>query len=227
MSIKIKAKNNKSDNNKHKKAKRRTLYSAVKRSFDIAASAALIGASAPLMAVIAVLVRAESHGSAIYVHERAGKGGRQIRILKFRSMKQGSDDLEASLNDKDLEAYYQEYKLKEDPRVTEIGRMLRLTSLDELPQLFNVLAGSMSLVGPRPVMESELLFYTADERERFLSVKPGITGYWQICGRSDATYQSGRRQEMELYYADNAGILLDVSILLKTLPAVLRKKGAY
>lgn len=227
MSIKIKAKNNKPDYNKHKKAKRRTLYSAVKRSFDIAASAALIGASAPLMAVIAVLVRAESHGSAIYVHERAGKGGRQIRILKFRSMKQGSDDLEASLNDKDLEAYYQEYKLKEDPRVTEIGRMLRLTSLDELPQLFNVLAGSMSLVGPRPVMESELLFYTADERERFLSVKPGITGYWQVCGRSDATYQSGRRQEMELYYADNAGILLDVSILLKTLPAVLRKKGAY
>lgn len=202
-------------------------YLAVKRAFDIAASAALIGASAPLMAVIAVLVRAESHGSAIYVHERAGKGGRQIRILKFRSMKQGSDDLEASLNDKDLEAYYQEYKLKEDPRVTEIGRMLRLTSLDELPQLFNVLAGSMSLVGPRPVMESELLFYTADERERFLSVKPGITGYWQVCGRSDATYQSGRRQEMELYYADNAGILVDVSILLKTLPAVLRKKGAY
>ncbi|MBR0400450.1 MAG: sugar transferase [Mogibacterium sp.] len=227
MSLRIKAKNNKPDNNKLKKAKRRTLYSAVKRSFDIAASAALIGASAPLMAVIAVLVRAESHGSAIYVHERAGKGGRQIRILKFRSMKQGSDDLEASLNDKDLEAYYQEYKLKEDPRVTEIGRMLRLTSLDELPQLFNVLAGSMSLVGPRPVMESELLFYTADERERFLSVKPGITGYWQVCGRSDATYQSGRRQEMELYYADNAGILLDVNILLKTLPAVLRKKGAY
>jgi lipopolysaccharide/colanic/teichoic acid biosynthesis glycosyltransferase len=203
------------------------LYNAIKRTFDITASAALIGVTAPLMAAVAALVRNESNASAIYVHERAGRGGRRIRVLKFRSMRPGSDDLEAILNDEDLEAYYQEYKLKNDPRVTEIGHKIRLTSLDELPQLFNVLQGSMSLVGPRPVMESELEFYTENERKRFLSVKPGITGYWQVCGRNNATYQSGRRQQMELYYADNASLLLDAWIILKTPLAVLRKKGAY
>lgn len=205
----------------------RLLYSAIKRTFDITASAALIGVTAPLMAAVAVLVKSESRGSAFYVHERAGRDGRRIRVLKFRSMKPGSDDLEAILNDEDLEAYYQEYKLKDDPRVTEIGHRIRMTSLDELPQLFNVLQGSMSLVGPRPVMESELEFYTASERERFLSVKPGITGYWQVCGRNNATYQSGRRQQMELYYADNASLMLDAWILLRTPLAVLKKKGVY
>ncbi len=205
----------------------RLLYNAVKRTFDITASAALIGVTAPLMAAVAVLVKSESRGSAIYVHERSGRGGRRIKVLKFRSMKPGSDDLEGILNDEDLEAYYQEYKLKDDPRVTEIGHKIRLTSIDELPQLFNVLQGSMSLVGPRPVMESELEFYTENERERFLSVKPGITGYWQVCGRNNATYQSGRRQQMELYYADNASLMLDAWILLKTPFAVLKKKGVY
>lgn len=206
---------------------KRLPYRIIKRTFDAAASAALIGITAPLMAVISVLVKAESHGSAIYVHERVGKGGRRIKVLKFRSMRPGSDELEAVLNDEDLEEYYQEYKLREDPRVTEIGRMLRHSSLDELPQLFNVLQGSMSLVGPRPVMESELAFYTPDERERFLSVKPGITGYWQVSGRNDATYQSGRRQQLELYYSDNASLLLDTYILLRTPAAIIRKKGSY
>jgi lipopolysaccharide/colanic/teichoic acid biosynthesis glycosyltransferase len=202
------------------------LYRTIKRTFDVTASAVLISVTAPLMAAVAVLVRSGSSGSAIYVHERVGKGGRPIKVLKFRSMKPGSDDLEAILNDEDLEAYYQEYKLKDDPRVTEIGHKLRKSSLDELPQLFNVLQGNMSLVGPRPVMESELDNYTAAERRRFLSLKPGLTGYWQVCGRNNATYQSGRRQQMELYYADNATLLLDAWILLRTPLAVIKGKGA-
>ena len=202
-------------------------YRIIKRAFDIAGGTALLGASLPLFAVISVLIRAESSGSAFYIHERVGLNGKPIRIYKFRSMKTGSDDLESTLNDKDLEAYYQEYKLKDDPRVTEIGHKLRKSSLDELPQLLNVICGSMSLVGPRPVMKGELDFYDEDEQKLFLSVKPGLTGYWQVYARNDATYQSGMRQQMELYYAQNESLLLDLKILAATPLAVIRKKGAY
>lgn len=202
-------------------------YRFIKRAFDITASAALLGLSAPLMAVISFLVRAESEGPAIFVHDRIGKDGAHIRVLKFRSMRTGSDDIEKTLSDEDTEAYYLEYKLRNDPRITETGRRLRNSSLDELPQLVNVLRGDMSIVGPRPVIESELGFYTDNERKRFLSVKPGITGYWQVCGRNDAGYQSGRRQELELYYADNASLRLDAWILLRTPRAVMKRRGAY
>ena len=200
-------------------------YRTIKRAFDIAASAALLGVSAPLMAAIALIVKAESSGSAVYVHERVGLRGRKIRVFKFRSMVSGSDDIEAVLTDEEIEAYYQEYKLRPDPRVTRIGRSLRRSSLDELPQLLNVLGGGMSLVGPRPVTEAELGFYTEEEKTRLLSVKPGITGYWQVFGRNDATYKSGKRQELELYYADNASAKLDLWILLRTPAAVIRGKG--
>jgi lipopolysaccharide/colanic/teichoic acid biosynthesis glycosyltransferase len=139
-------------------------------------------------------------------------------------MKVGSDDLEAVLNDEDLERYYQEYRLTDDPRVTSIGRFLRKTSLDELPQLINVLEGSMSLVGPRPVMEKELENYSPEERYIFLSVKPGITGLWQVSDRNETTYQSGKRQQLELYYVKNVSLLSDICILLKT-PVALLKRG--
>ena len=202
-------------------------YKTIKRAIDIARSAALLGISAPAFVVISAMIKRESDGPVFFVHERVGLNGKPIRIYKFRSMKTGSDDLEAVLNDEDLERYYQEYKLTDDPRVTETGRWLRTTSLDELPQLLNVLQGSMSLVGPRPVTAEELKFYSDDERARLLSVKPGLTGYWQVNDRSDATYQSGRRQQMELYYVDNKSLLMDLGILLKTPLAVIRKRGAY
>lgn len=199
-------------------------YGLVKRTFDIAASAALLGLTAPFLALISVIVMAESEGSAIYIHERVGRYGKRIGVLKFRSMKAGSDDIEAVLTDEEIEDFYREYKLKNDPRVTEIGRKLRRNSIDELPQLLNVLKGEMSLVGPRPVTEGELDIYSEDERKRFLSVKPGITGYWQVFGGTEATYQNGRRQQMELYYAMNASMLLDASILLRTPAAVIRRR---
>ena len=201
-------------------------YRAVKRVFDVSASMVLVGITVPLMAGISICIRKESPGPVFFSHDRVGENGRHFRMLKFRSMKTGSEDLEATLNDDDLEAYYQEYKLTDDPRVTRIGRKLRHNSLDELPQLFNVIKGDMSLVGPRPIMESELGFYTADEQRRLLSVRPGITGYWQVNGRNEATYQTGRRQELELYYADHASLLLDALILIKTPAAVFLGRGA-
>ena len=201
-------------------------YRVVKRIFDVSASAVLVGITAPLMAGISICIRKESPGPVFFSHDRVGENGRHFRMHKFRSMKTGSEDLEATLNDDDLEAYYQEYKLTDDPRVTRIGRKLRHNSLDELPQLFNVIKGDMSLVGPRPIMESELGFYTADEQRRLLSVRPGITGYWQVNGRNEATYQTGRRQELELYYADHASLLLDALILIKTPAAVFLGRGA-
>ena len=206
---------------------KRTTYRLIKRAFDLTASAALLGLTAPLLAAVSAVVRMESKGSSIYIHERIGLDGKRIRVLKFRSMKAGSDDVESVLTDEEVEAYYREYKLKNDPRVTEIGRWLRRSSMDELPQLFNVLQGGMSLVGPRPVTAGELDFYTEDERRKLLSVKPGITGYWQINGRDNATYESGKRQQMELWYAENASLLLDALIILKTPAAVIKGRGAY
>ena len=204
-----------------KKGRSKPVYNAVKRISDIAGASLMLCLTMPLLAAVSAVIMIEDPGPVIYVHDRVGRNGRKIRVCKFRSMKKGSDDLEAILNDEDLEVYYREFKLRNDPRVTEIGHILRKTSLDELPQLFNVLQGSMSLVGPRPVMESELDNYTPEQRELFLSVKPGITGYWQVNGRNEVTYQSGRRQELELYYAENASILLDMKILLKTPAAIL------
>ena len=201
-------------------------YRAVKRITDVSASTVLIVITAPLMAGISICIKTESPGPVLFSHDRVGENGRLFRMHKFRSMKVGSEDLEATLNDDDLEAYYQEYKLTDDPRITRIGRKIRRCSLDEIPQLFNVIRGDMSLVGPRPVMESELGFYTEDEQRRLLSVRPGITGFWQVNGRNQATYQTGRRQELELYYADHASLRLDIMILLKTPVVVFLGKGA-
>ena len=199
----------------------------IKRGFDIVGGMILLTASLPAFAVISVMIKKESEGPVFFIHERVGHKGKPIRIYKFRSMRPGSEKLEAELNDKDLEEYYREFKLKNDPRITEIGHWLRRYSADELPQLINVIQGDISLVGPRPVTRDELKFYTDRELETFLAVKPGLTGYWQIYARNDATYQSGKRQEMELYYAENGSLLMDLKILLKTPIAVIRKRGAY
>jgi len=202
-------------------------YRTIKRITDVLGSAALLGISAPAFVVISIMIKKESDGPIFFVHERVGLNGKPVRIYKFRSMRTGSEDLEAELNDEDLEKYYQEFKLKNDPRITETGHKLRRISADELPQLINVIQGNMSLVGPRPVTVEELKFYSEDEKAKLLSVKPGITGYWQVNARNDATYQSGKRQQMELYYVENRSLLMDLGILLKTPVAVIRKRGAY
>ena len=198
-------------------------YAAAKRAFDIAGSVALLITASPLFIISSALIKAESSGPVFFVHKRVGLRGRSIRIYKFRSMRTGAENTEAILNDEELEQYYLEYKLINDPRITETGRLLRKTSMDELPQLINVIQGRMSLIGPRPVTESELRFYSEDERKKLLSVKPGLTGLWQVSDRDVATYQSGIRQKTELYYVDYASPVLDLKILLMTPAAVIRR----
>lgn len=139
-------------------------------------------------------------------------------------MVEDSDDVDKYLNADQLDQWRRERKVNDDPRITRIGRFLRKTSLDELPQFLNVLAGSMSIVGPRPVVEEELGAYGNDVAE-FLSMRPGITGWWQVSARNDATYSDGSRQELELYYVRNATLALDVRVFLKTFAAVFGKTG--
>lgn len=141
-------------------------------------------------------------------------------------MKLNADKLEDMLTPEQLEEYKKEFKINNDPRITKIGKFLRKTSLDELPQLFNILKGELSVIGPRPVVAEELEMYGESERAKFLSVKPGLTGYWQAYARNNATYESGERQRMELYYVDHACIWFDIKILLKTVISVFTRNGA-
>ncbi len=134
-------------------------------------------------------------------------------------------NLEKLLTPEQLEQYRTEFKIDNDPRITKIGNVLRKLSLDELPQLFNILKGDISIVGPRPIVEKETQIY-GDDVGKLLSVKPGLTGYWQAYARNNATYESGERQKMEMYYIDNNSLWLDIRILFKTVFSVLKKEGA-
>lgn len=208
------------------KTDRKKLYRAVKRGFDFCASSVTLVLLSPVLLLIMLLIKLEDHGPAIYRHVRVGMNGRQISIYKFRSMKVNADRLDDMLTPEQLEQYHREFKVDNDPRITKIGNFLRKTSLDELPQLLNIIKGELSVVGPRPVVMEELDKYTSAQRARFLSVKPGLTGYWQAYARNNASYESGERQKMELYYVDHASFLLDMKIILKTVVAVLNRTGA-
>ena len=201
-------------------------YALTKRLMDIVISSIALVMATPLMLILWCLVKICSPGPAIFKQTRIGKDGKQFQIYKFRSMVM---DAEQRLRDNpELFRQYVEnnYKLEpdQDPRITRLGKFLRRTSLDELPQLWNVLKGDMSLVGPRPVVREELQEYDQLIFD-FLSVKPGITGYWQVSGRSDTGYPE--RVDIELYYVYNQSLALDFKIMLKTITAVLRRKGAY
>jgi len=198
----------------------------LKRGLDILGSAFLIVLFAPLMLLIALLIPLDSPGPVFFRHRRAGLGRRFFGLLKFRSMH--SDAQEILHTDADLYRRYLEndFKLppKEDPRITRLGRVLRVTSLDELPQLFNVLKGDMSLVGPRPVVEPELEMYV-DRIPTLLSVKPGMTGPWQVSGRSSIAFPE--RAQIDLEYVRHWSLLEDLWILFMTVPAVLLRDGAH
>ena len=194
-----------------------------KRLFDIVAAALLILATAPLMAVVALLVKVGSRGPVLFRQQRVGMEGEHFSMLKFRSMVVDAERRLADLSDKN-EGHGVLFKMKDDPRVTKIGSLLRKYSLDELPQLFNVLAGSMSLVGPRPPLPHEVAAYEQDVRRRLL-VKPGLTGLWQVSGRSDLSWQDAVR--LDLYYVENWSLAGDLVILLRTVRAVSRSAGAY
>lgn len=198
----------------------------LKRTFDILGSLAIILVSSPLLLYIAFKVK-KDNGPAIYGHERIGKGGRPFKCLKFRSMVTNSKEVLDELlksNPEAKEEWYATFKLKDDPRITDIGKFLRKTSLDELPQLFNVLRGDMSLVGPRPIITAELERYS-DEVDYYLLSKPGMTGLWQVSGRSDVDYET--RVYLDAWYVKNWSMWNDIAILFKTIGVVLKKDGAY
>jgi exopolysaccharide production protein ExoY len=197
----------------------------VKRALDIVGALVLALLFSPLM-ILASIVLART-GSVLYRHRRVGAGGKMFECLKFRTMVPDADRLlhELLAQDDNLMAeWLHHHKLRHDPRVTPIGRFLRRTSLDELPQLWNVLRGEMSLVGPRPVIREELLRY-GRASATYLAVRPGITGLWQTMGRNDTNYR--RRVTRDVYYVRNQTVLLDMYILAKTVRVVLAGDGAY
>lgn len=201
-------------------------YLSFKRSFDIVGSALAIAVLSPLFLAVAAAIKAEDGGPVIYTRICVGKHGKTYRMYKFRSMKVSADNLEKWLTPEQIEEYRKEIKLKNDPRITKVGSLIRKTSIDELAQLFSILQGSMSFVGPRPLVREELEYF-GDDIDAILSVKPGLTGYWQVNGRSDCTYESGERQKMELHYVMHRSLWMDLKILLRTVKTVCCGKGAY
>ena len=209
------------DSEFHKKP----VYEAIKRTFDLLVSLAAVIVLSPVLLAIALAIRIEDGGPVLYMAQRVGRYGKPVTVYKFRSMRLHADRLEDMLTPEELAEYHKNYKLTSDPRVTKVGALLRKTSLDELPQLFNILMGQLSLVGPRPVLQEETELY-GDKRSLLLSCKPGLTGLWQSRGRSNVTYENGRRQEMELRYVRERSLWLDFKILLWTVKAVVRMDGA-
>lgn len=198
-----------------------------KRSFDIIISLIALFLLLPLFLVTAILIKATSKGPVFFKHKRMGMNGETFEVFKFRTMIEDAEKVLFEMfeqNPELEEEYRKEYKLKEDPRITGIGKILRKISLDELPQLINVLKGEMSLVGPRPIVKDEMSKY-GKYAKLILKVPPGLTGMWQMSGRSDLDYEE--RIKLDMYYINNWSFGLDIIIILKTIPAVLGKKGAY
>ncbi len=196
---------------------------AVKRASDIVMSTLAIVVLTPLLLAVALLVIITSPGPVFYVQERVGRGGQPFRMVKFRSMYRNAHDrreehVEQNMHQGPI------FKIRDDPRITPVGRAIRKLSIDELPQFFNVLMGHMSLVGPRPALQEEFLDYTERERERLL-VKPGVTCIWQVSGRSDIDFHTWI--DMDLEYIETWSLLLDLKLLVRTVPAVLTGRGAY
>jgi exopolysaccharide biosynthesis polyprenyl glycosylphosphotransferase len=196
----------------------------IKRLTDIVGSAVLLVLLAPLMAVITLLIKLESPGPIFFRQERVGLNKRRFQLLKFRTMIQGADQQQQTVEYLN-EAEGPVFKIKNDPRMTRLGRCLRRYSIDELPQLFQVLKGDMSLVGPRPLPVRDVDRISAQWQKRRFSVKPGITCLWQVNGRSDVNFDHWVKMDLE--YIDNWCLGLDFKILIKTVPVVLGGSGAY
>lgn len=202
---------------------KRKTYLIAKRVLDIVvAGFGLIVMFLPML-LIAMVIKLESPGPVVYIHNRIGKNGRPLPLLKFRSMFVKAEDMIASFTPEQKAEWEENFKLVNDPRITRIGKFLRKSSLDELPQLVNVLKGELSIVGPRPVVVEELERY-GKNKSAFLSVTPGLTGYWQAYARSTCSYE--QRMEMELLYVEKANFWWDIKIIFATFGAVIRGHGA-
>ena len=203
-------------------------YCFIKRAFDLVASGLAIILLSPIFLALSLAVKLTSFGPILFKDKRIGLNGKEIKVLKFRTMYADAEsNIRKYLTPEQLSAWVRERKLDNDPRITKVGKFLRKTSLDELPQLFNIFAGTLSLVGPRPITKIELEEnYSEYQQCKLIQVKPGLTGYWQVYGRSDVDYASGERQKEELAYLPKRSIFFDLKLMAMTVPAVLAHKGA-
>lgn len=216
------------ENLQEKIKEKHIIYRFVKRLIDILGGVVgtILLVPITLCVYLARKILKEDEGPLFYEQLRIGKNGKKFRLYKFRSMCIDADKkLKEYLaeNEEARKEFEENQKLKDDPRITKIGNFLRKTSLDELPQMLNILKGEMSFIGPRPVVDGEIEKYGVN-KNKFLSVKPGLTGYWQVNGRSNTTY--AERIDMELYYVDNQSLWLDIKIFFKTFISVIKKEGA-
>ena len=200
-----------------------TFYLIVKGTIDILGALIGLVLLSPIFLIVAIAIKLDSKGPIIFGHTRKGLHGKDIKVYKFRTMYENSQEIFNNFTKEQKEEFYKNFKLENDPRVTKIGDFLRRTSIDELPQLINILNGSMSIVGPRPIVQKEIDLY-GDYANKLFSVVPGLTGYWQANGRSDTTYEE--RIKMDMYYIDNRGFWLDFKIIIKTFGSVLKGEGA-
>ncbi len=204
-------------------AEKSLFYKAAKRLFDIMASSVALAVLSPVFLVTAAAILLEDGGPVLFVQPRAGKDMKAFSMYKFRSMYKGADKKFAEMMKKNEQSGHA-FKIKDDPRITRVGRFIRKYSIDELPQLLNILKGDMSIVGPRPILTFQMEACNAYEKQRLL-VKPGLTCYWQVSGRADIKWEEW--VELDLKYIEDMGMLTDVKMILKTIPVVLHGDGAY
>lgn len=202
---------------------RRKTYLTFKRTSDIVVSTLALVVLSPLIIVISILIKLDSKGSIFYKQKRIGKNGKYFMIYKFRTMVDDADNFNKYFSSEQIKEFNENYKKKNDPRVTKIGKILRKSSLDELPQLINILKGDLSIIGPRPVVDNEIDKYGIN-KDKFLSVTPGLTGNWAANGRSCTSYEE--RMKLELEYIDNISLKMDIHVFLKTIIAVFQRTGA-
>ena len=203
--------------------KENVLYPVVKRIFDVFFCLIALLILWPILVLISIVIKIDSNGPSIYKHERLGKNGKIFSIYKFRTMFSNADEIFNSFTKEQIEEFEKNYKLNDDPRITKVGDFLRKTSLDELPQILNILKGDMSIIGPRPVILKEIDKF-GDLKDKYLSVLPGLTGWWACNGRSCTTYDE--RIDFEMYYIDNQSLKLDIKCFFRTILAVIKKDGA-
>ncbi len=196
----------------------------IKRILDFTLSFFGLILLSPLMLLISLLIKITDGGPVFYVTKRVGKWGQEFSFPKFRSMHLNADQYKKSMSHLSDDPNEKRFKIRRDPRITWIGRIIRRTSLDELPQLWCVLIGDMSLVGPRPPLPDETLHYTLEDRRR-LDIKPGLTCFWQVEGRSDIPFE--QQVQLDVQYVESQSLLVDIKLLLKTIPAIILGKGAY
>lgn len=198
-------------------------YLLAKRGFDFISSICALIIFSPIFLIIAIAIKFDSKGPVVFGHKRIGKAGKLIKVYKFRTMVSNAEEVLNRFSPEQKAEFEKNFKLDNDPRITRVGKFLRRTSLDELPQLLNIIIGNMSVVGPRPIVEKEIQKYGV-YADKLISVKPGLTGNWQANGRSVTTYEE--RVQLDMEYIDRRSFWIDIKIILKTVVSVLKREGA-